>query len=119
MTFVFENEEIHNVKKTIGESKISESTTGVVVKGRFFDSRRFAARSNKQDKCDPHARRERRTQAGGPTLKMMYSMRPQGALTSVTSPNIQPSACSIERIIAWCGVRIRAIKISVEGGQFL
>ena len=55
---------MQNVKKTIGESKISESTTGVVVKNLFFDSRRSAARSNKQETCDPHARRERRTQAG-------------------------------------------------------
>ena len=61
----FKNYKIQNVKKTIGESKISESTTVVVVKNQFFDSRRSQARSNKQDKCDPHARRERRTQAGG------------------------------------------------------
>ena len=63
--FFFENEEMQNVKKTIGESKISESTPGVVVKHPCFSSRRSAARSKKQDKCDPHARRERRTQAGG------------------------------------------------------
>ena len=60
-----ENEEMQNVKKTIGESTISESTPVVVVKTPFFDSRRSAARGNKQEKCDPHARRERRTQAGG------------------------------------------------------
>ena len=63
--FLFENEEIQNVKKTIGESNISESTTVVVVKVKFFRSRRSVARSKTQEKCDPHARRERQTQAGG------------------------------------------------------
>ena len=62
---LFENEEIQNVKKTIGEGNIFESTTVVVVKNQFVDSRRSAARGNKQEKCDPHDRRERRTQAGG------------------------------------------------------
>ena len=60
-----ENEEMQNVKKTIGESKIPESTTDVVVKDRIGDSSGAAARSKKQEKCDPHARRERWTQAVG------------------------------------------------------
>ena len=59
-----ENEEMQNVKKTIGESKIPESTTDVVVKNRIGDSSGAAARSKKQEKCDPHARRERWSQAG-------------------------------------------------------
>ena len=59
-----ENEEMQNVKKTIGESKIPESTTDVVVKDRIGDPSGAAARSKKQEKCDPHARRERWSQAG-------------------------------------------------------
>ena len=42
-----ENEEMQNVKKTIGESKIPESTTDVVVKDRIDDQSAAAARSNK------------------------------------------------------------------------
>ena len=56
---IFENEEIQNVKKTIGESKISERETNVVVKQRIGAPPGSAARSKKQYKCDPHARRER------------------------------------------------------------
>ena len=67
-----ENKEMQNVKKTIGESTISESTTDVVVKVPFCKSRRSAARSKKQEKCDPHARRERRTQAGGNNNNYIY-----------------------------------------------
>ena len=61
----FEADEIQNVKKIIGESNISESTTVVVVKDLFSRSRRSAARDKTQETCDPHARRARRTQAGG------------------------------------------------------
>ena len=60
-----ENVEMQNVKKTFSESTISESTPVVVVKVRFVDSRRSAARGKTQEKCNPHARRERRKQAGG------------------------------------------------------
>ena len=60
----FENEEIQNVKKTIGESKISERGTNVVVKDRIGDPPGSAARSKKQEKCDPHARRERLAHSG-------------------------------------------------------
>ena len=60
-----ENQEMQKFKKTIGESTISESTPVVVVKAPFFRSRRSAARGKQQETCDPHARRERRTQAGG------------------------------------------------------
>ena len=42
-----ENEEMQNVKKTIGESKISESTTVVVVKSRIGDPPGSAARGKK------------------------------------------------------------------------
>ena len=47
-----ENEEMQNVKKTSGESTISESTTVVVVvvNDPFGDSRRSAARGKKTRK---------------------------------------------------------------------
>ena len=59
-----ENGEMQNVKKTIGERKISESTTVVVMKDRIGDPSGAAARSKKQEACDPHAGRERWSQAG-------------------------------------------------------
>ena len=57
-----ENEEMQNVKKTIDESKIPESTTDVVVKNPIGDPSAAAARSKKQEKCDPHSTRERWSQ---------------------------------------------------------
>ena len=54
-----ENEEIQNVKKPIGESKISEREANVVAKDRIGAPPGSAAMSKKQETCDPHARRER------------------------------------------------------------
>ena len=55
--------ENQNVLKTIGGSMIFESCTVVVVNNRIGDWRRLRTRSKKEEKCHPHARRERRTQA--------------------------------------------------------
>ena len=68
----FENEEIQNVKKTIGESKISERETNVVVKDPFGAPPGSAARSKKQEKCDPHARRERLAHSGWDNNSYIY-----------------------------------------------
>ena len=72
--FFFENEEMQNVKKTISESTIFGSTTVVVVKNPIGRSRRSAAKSKKQEKCDPHARRERWAQSGGNNNNYIYEI---------------------------------------------
>ena len=66
---------MQNVDKTIGESNISKSTTVVVVvKSPFGDPSGAAARSKKQEKCDPHARWERWSQAGCHNNNYIYEI---------------------------------------------
>ena len=83
-----ENEEMQNVKKTIGEGKIPESTTDVVVQDRICDSSGAAARSKNQKTCDPHARRERWSQAGCHNNDYIYEII--DSLTTTTSYRADP-----------------------------
>ena len=66
--------ENQNVIKTIGGSMIFESYTVVVVNNRIGDRRRLRTRSKKQENCDPHARRERWSQAGCHNNNYIYEI---------------------------------------------
>ena len=56
---------MQHVKKTIGENNIPESTTVVVVKALPRSTAVCEREAKQKEKCDPHARRERWTQAVG------------------------------------------------------